>query len=127
MDEVVLARHDESETAAAGVVGGDAGLTQRGRRQARRLGERLASTAIEVCLVSPARRARETAEIALAGRRVPLVVLGDLDDIRFGAFERRMLAAYRAWLAANPPHEAAPRGEMRAPEPLDASCEAPSS
>jgi broad specificity phosphatase PhoE len=70
--------------------------------------------------------ARETAAIALAGRRVPLEVLIDLHDIGFGSFEGRTLAAYRTWVAANAPGEAAPRGETRAPERLDAWCEAPS-
>jgi broad specificity phosphatase PhoE len=113
MDDVVLARHGESETAAAGVVGGDAGLTERGREQARRLGERLASRPIDVCLVSPARRARETAEIALAGRSVPLEVLAELDDIGFGSFDGGTLVDYRTWVAANAPSEAPPNGESR--------------
>ena len=80
MDDVVLARHGESESAARGVVGGDAGLTQRGRDQARLLGERLASTPIDVCLVSPAHRTRETAELALAGRDVHGLLLRAATD-----------------------------------------------
>jgi|SRR5919197_508667 probable phosphoglycerate mutase len=113
MDEVVLARHGESETAARGVVGGDAALTERGHEQARRLGDRLAAIQIDVCLVSPARRARQTAEIALAGRNMPLEVLADLDDIGFGSFEGGRLEDYRTWVAAHAPTEAPPDGESR--------------
>jgi hypothetical protein len=113
MDDVVLARHRESETTAEGLVGGNAGLTKQGRAQARQLGERMAAIPIDVCLVSRAHRARETAEIALVGRHVPLQVLADLDDIGFGSFEGRPLAGYRAWVAENPPSEAPPGGESR--------------
>jgi len=113
MDEVVLARHGESETSARGVVGGDEPLTARGREQARALGVELASLALDACLASPAVRARETAGLALAGREVPVELVPELGDIRFGAFEGRPLAEYRDWVAAHPPTEAPPGGESR--------------
>lgn len=43
MDEVVLARHGESETSGQGLVGGDAPRTERGCEQARLLSDRLAA------------------------------------------------------------------------------------
>jgi probable phosphoglycerate mutase len=113
MDEAVLARHGETETSARGVVGGDAGLTEAGRAQALSLGELLAPLPLDVCLTSEARRARETAELATAGRGVPCEVLPDLGDIEFGSFTGRPLAAYREWIAAHAPTEAPPGGESR--------------
>ena len=113
MDEVVLARHGESETAAAGIVGGNAPLTQTGRAQARALGERLADMTFDLCVTSPARRARETAELALAGRHVPCELLAELGDIGFGSFTCARLAGYRAWARAHPPTEAPAGGESR--------------
>jgi broad specificity phosphatase PhoE len=113
MDEVVLARHGETETTARGVAGGDAPLTAAGYAQARALGQTLAPLPVDVCFTSPARRARETAELALAGRDVPLELLPELDDIDFGSFTGAPLAAYRAWISTHPPTEAPPGGESR--------------
>jgi alpha-ribazole phosphatase len=113
MDEVVLARHGESETSARGLVGGDAPLTETGRAQARELGLALAPLALEVCLTSRSRRARETAELALAGRDVARELLPDLDDIDFGSFAGQQLEEYRAWIAGHPPTLPPPGGESR--------------
>jgi broad specificity phosphatase PhoE len=113
MDEVVLARHGESETAARGVVGGDAPLTERGRALAATLGAELAQLRFDVCVTSGARRALETAELALAGRRVPHEVLPALGDIDFGGLDGRPLAEYRAWVAGHAPADAPDGGESR--------------
>jgi broad specificity phosphatase PhoE len=113
MDDVVLVRHGESETAAAGVVGGDAGLTDAGRGQAREAGRALAGRPFDACFTSPARRARETAELVLEGRDVPQAVLPELADIGFGAFEGALLQEYRDWIAAHHPASAPPGGESR--------------
>lgn len=114
MDDAVFLRHGESETAAAGVVGGDAGLTEVGRGQARETGRILAGRPFDACLTSPARRARETAVLVLEGRDVPQAVLSDLADIEFGSFSGEPLQEYRAWIAAHDPAEAPPGGESRA-------------
>jgi broad specificity phosphatase PhoE len=114
MDDVVFARHGESETAARGIVGGDAQLTAAGRAQARELGHALASLPIDLCLTSPARRAGETASIALEGRSVRIDVAPELADIGFGMFEGRPLEEYREWVAKHPPDESPPGGESRA-------------
>lgn len=113
MDDVALVRHGESETAAAGLVGGDAGLTDAGREQARAAGRALAGRPFDLCFTSPARRARETADLALEGRGVPQAVLQELADIGFGAFEGAPLQEYRDWIAAHDPAEAPPGGESR--------------
>ena len=58
---------------------------------------------------------RETADIALAGRDVPRLVLPELNDVRFGRFEGGTLADYRAWAGENEPTVEAPGGgESRA-------------
>jgi broad specificity phosphatase PhoE len=90
-------------------------LTAEGRLQAQRLGELLADVSIDLCVTSAFERTQETAAIALAGRDVPRLLLPGLNDIRFGEFEGRQLADYRAWARAHGPSEPAPGGgESRA-------------
>jgi broad specificity phosphatase PhoE len=119
MDEVILARHGESELSVVGIVNGDpavpCALTAAGREQARRLGELLADVELDLCLTSEFERTRDTADLALAGRNVPRVVLAELNDVRFGSFEGGTLAEYREWASGNEPTTAAlGGGESRA-------------
>jgi broad specificity phosphatase PhoE len=118
MEIALLARHGESELSAAGLVSGDPaeprGLTEIGREQARRLGERLAEEPIDLCVMSEFARVRQTADLALAGRDVPRVVVPELNDVRFGEFEGRLFEEYRAWAQERDPREAPPGGESRA-------------
>jgi 2,3-bisphosphoglycerate-dependent phosphoglycerate mutase len=115
---VILARHGESELSAAGVVSGEPseprGLTEIGREQARRLGELLVDEPIELCVTSEFTRVRETADLALAGREIPRLVVPELNDVRFGDFEGRPFAEYRAWAGTRDPTEAPSGGESRA-------------
>jgi broad specificity phosphatase PhoE len=114
MDEVILARHGESELSVVGTVNGDpavaCALTATGEEQARRLGERIAGASIDLCVTSEFERAVRTADIALAGRDVPRLVRPELNDVRFGRFEGGTLADYRAWAAENEPTTEAPGG-----------------
>lgn len=118
VETAILARHGESELSAAGLVSGDPaeprGLTEIGREQARRLGERLAAEPIDLCMTSEFVRVRQTADLALAGREVPRVVVPELNDVRFGEFEGRPFEVYRAWARERDPTEAPPGGESRA-------------
>ena len=119
MDEVILARHGESELSVVGTVNGDpavaCALTPNGEEQARRLGERLADVELDLCVTSEFERARQTADVALAGRDVQRLVLPELNDVRFGRFEGGTLADYRKWAGANEPTVEAPGGgESRA-------------
>lgn len=123
MDDVVFVRHGESETTAAGVVGGDAPLTALGREQAREAGRTFAERPFDLCLASPTRRTRETAVLVLEARDVPQTVLAELADIEFGAFAGKPLREYRAWIAAHDPGEAPPGGESRV-ETLGRFCRA---
>ena len=114
MDEVILARHGESELSVVGTVNGDpavaCALTPEGEQQARRLGEQLAEVEIDLCVTSEFERAERTADLALNGRDIPRLVLPDLNDVRFGGFEGGTLADYRAWAADNEPTTEAPGG-----------------
>ena len=114
MDEVILARHGESELSVVGTVNGDpavaCALTQTGEEQAEHLGQLLARDEIELCVTSEFERARQTADLALAQREIPRLVLPELNDVRFGRFEGGTLADYREWAAANQPTIEAPGG-----------------
>lgn len=114
MERVVLARHGESELSVVGRTNGDpavaVGLTDAGREQARRLGRELADERVDLCVTSEFRRAQETAEFALEGRDVQRLVLAELNDIRFGEYEGRLLTDYRAWAHTHGPEDPAPGG-----------------
>lgn len=118
MEQALLARHAESEFSVRGLTNGDpeieVALTERGREQARLLGEHLAAREIDLCAVSEFQRAQETADLALEGRDVPRLVVPELNDIRFGEYEGRLLADYRAWARTHGPEDVVPGGESRA-------------
>jgi broad specificity phosphatase PhoE len=101
VDLAILVRHAESEPSARSAVASDPArggpLTERGEEQAQALGRRLAPEPIDVCLVTELERTRRTAELALAGRPVPIDVVPELNDPRAGDFEGGPLDAYRAW------------------------------
>ena len=117
MRRLVVARHGESEFSLKQLVNGDPGvacpLTPSGREQARALGAALAAEPIDLCAVTEFERVRETAEIALAGRDVPFIVVRELNDPRYGEFEGRSLDAYRHWVWERGPLEAPEGGEHR--------------
>jgi broad specificity phosphatase PhoE len=114
VERLVLARHAESEFSAVERVNGDpsvsGGLTDRGREEARALGALLAGDEIDLCAVTEFARTRETAELALAGRDVPLIVVPELNEIGIGSFEGGLLAEYRIWARANDPTADCPGG-----------------
>jgi broad specificity phosphatase PhoE len=118
VDRVVLARHGESERSVEGLTNGDprvpCALTATGREEARRLGAAIADDPIDLCATSEFERVLQTADLTLAGRDVPRLVLADLNDIRFGEFEGRLLTEYRAWAHAHGPEDVVPGGDSRA-------------
>lgn len=117
MRRLLAARHGESELSAKALVNGDPGvacpLTELGRVQARALGTALADERIDLCVVTEFERVRETAEIALAGRDIPFLVLPELNDPRYGEFEGGSIVAYREWAWARGPLDAPAGGEHR--------------
>jgi broad specificity phosphatase PhoE len=118
VEQAILARHGESEFSARGVMNGDPGLTGPltgvGVEQARALGKALRETPIGLCVVTEFERTRQTADLALAGREVPRLVLPELNDIHVGEFEGGLLETYRAWARDRSPVEIPAGGESRA-------------
>ena len=116
---MILARHGESEFSVRAAMNGDPSVTNRltpsGVKQARRLGRMLADVPLDLCVTSEFERVRETADVALAGRAVPRLVLRELNDIRVGDFEGGPLARYRRWARTHGPEDVPPGGgESRA-------------
>lgn len=111
----IFARHGESAANVARVVSSDpaigAGLTPRGRTQARRLGAQLANLEIDLAVCTRFARTRETTELALRGRPVPLFIEPDLDEVKSGTFDGAPIRAYWAWRARHSPSERFPHGE----------------
>src|SRR5882762_2852277 len=113
-----LAGHSQTASSAVDSFNGrrEVPLTERGREQARKLGERLASVRFTAVLRSPLGRTRETAELIAPG--VPHIVMEELTEIDYGAWEgltpgearARDPRVYDAWLA-DPAAVAPPGGE----------------
>ncbi len=120
---LLLARHGQSVWNEVRRFQGaaDVGLSEAGRAQARALGRALRAYRLAAAYVSPLRRARETAALALAGAGVPLVPLEALREVSLGEWEgctvdevrRRDGDPYGAWVRA--PLDCPPPGA----EPLD--------
>ncbi len=114
MQTILVARHAESECSAQGIVNGKpnsrCSLTKRGKEEARALGRSLIGRQLDLYVTSAFRRARQTAETALAGRELPWLELAELNDIRVGAFEGGSLDLYTSWAHENAPEEHPPGG-----------------
>jgi broad specificity phosphatase PhoE len=112
IDGVLLARHGETDDNAARRFQGhrDPPLNERGRAQARALGEHLAGEGIRELWSSPLRRAHETATIA--GERLGLTPRVDdrLMEVDVGDWAGRMYTdlqdtdpeLYAAWRSGSP-------------------------
>ena len=115
MQLYVIARHGESVLNFENRISGDpsvtVALTEKGREEARLLGQQVAHVPLELCVHTRFSRTRETAEIALAGRDVPFELEPLLDDINVGELEGRTLEDYRAWKRAHVRSDAFPGGE----------------
>jgi probable phosphoglycerate mutase len=95
----LLARHAHSVLNLEGRVNGDPSvdvpLTEAGREEARLLGAQVAQIDLDLCVCTRFPRTRETAELAIAGRDVPVVVEPLLDDIDIGDLEGFPIERYR--------------------------------
>src|SRR5919106_3754680 len=111
----VIARHAESVLNLEQRVNGDPSrrvdLTEGGQEEARQLGMQVANIPLHLCVHTRFSRTRETAEIALARRDVPLTVEPLLDDIDVGDFDGAPLEEYRAWKHGHPRDVPFPGGE----------------
>jgi probable phosphoglycerate mutase len=113
VEQLILARHGESDYNARGLVNGDPDrrcqLTPTGRLQAQRLGTLLQDESIDLCATSTFERTKETAAIALARQRaVPRLVVPELNDHPAGHFEGLGMAAYLEWAHASASRERIP-------------------
>ena len=122
MSRCFLVRHGATEWNARGRIQGqsDPSLNEAGKRQARRLGMRLASVSFAEARCSDLRRCSETAAGILLGRNdVRLQEMPELREKNFGAWEgltfrqveARYPDLYRNWLKAGDPSFAPPGGE----------------
>jgi broad specificity phosphatase PhoE len=111
----IFARHAESAANTAHLVSSDpahlVGLTRHGRQQAQLLGEQLAHLQIDEAVCSRFLRTRQTIELALANRRIPLRVDADLDEVDAGTFDGAPITAYWAWKEQHRRSDRFPGGE----------------
>ena len=117
MERAILVRHGESELSARGLATGRVDvhcpLSERGVAQARALSDELTGEEIDLCITSELERTRQTAELALAGRDVPRLVLPELNDPLYGRYEGGPLSEYLAWALANDSAAEPPGGGER--------------
>ena len=66
---------------------GDSPLTEKGLADARRLADALADVPLGKAFCSPAPRARRTCDLALAGRRIPIIEDDRIQEMALGRFE----------------------------------------
>ena len=115
MELYVLTRHGESTLNSENRINGDpavpAALTEKGREEARLLGQQVAHVRLDVCICTRFTRTRETAEIALEGRDVPIEIAPLLDDIDVGDLEGLSIEDYRAWKREHTRRDPFPGGE----------------
>ena len=115
MELYVLARHGESTLNSENRINGDpavpVALTEKGREEARLLGQEIAHVGLDLCICTRFSRTRETAEIALGGRQVPIEVEPLFDDIDVGDLEGLPLEDYRAWKRDHTRSDPFPGGE----------------
>jgi len=111
----VFARHAESAANVAQVLSSNpshpTALTSRGRAQARKLGAQIANLEIDLAFCTRLLRTRQTAELALRDRGIPLLVEPGLDEVRAGVFDGAPIRAYWAWKGRHTPSERFPDGE----------------
>ena len=111
----VFARHAESSANVQHVVSSDpagsVGLTARGRPQARQLGAEAANLDIDLAFCTDLLRTQRTLEIALRGRRVPVVIDPGFDEIRAGDLDGQPIGDYWSWKKRHARSERLPHAE----------------
>jgi broad specificity phosphatase PhoE len=112
---LVFARHAESVANVAHVISSDpahpAALTRRGRGQARKLGAQLANLKIDIAFCTRFLRTRQTIDLALHRRAIPVLVEPGLDEVQAGVFDGAPIQSYWAWKERHAPSERFPHGE----------------
>lgn len=87
--KLYLSRHGETDINALDRVCGltEAMLTEKGRCQAKALGERVKEKNIDIIISSPMKRARETAQIAASVCGAPVITDNRLIEQNYGIYE----------------------------------------
>ena len=115
MQLFILTRHGESTLNLEQRINGDpsvpVALTEKGRDEARLLGDQIKHLPVDLCVHTRFARTHETAEIALEGRDVPFQAEPLLDDIDVGDLEGVPLQEYRAWKREHVRSDDFPGGE----------------
>jgi probable phosphoglycerate mutase len=113
MERLLLVRHAHALSNASDTVSclppGE-GLSERGVEEALALREALAGEQIDLGVASELVRTRQTLELALGARDVPVLVEPEWNEIHFGSFEAGPLAAYREWAWTQPADAVCPGG-----------------
>lgn len=114
----VFARHAESTANAAHVLSSDpsrpVALTARGRVQARALGAQLANVPVELAVGTRLLRTRQTIDIALYGRHIPVLIEPGFDELQAGDLDGAPIEAYWSWKHLHAPDSRLPHGETPA-------------
>jgi len=112
---LIVVRHGESTLNIERRVNGDPSvdvvLTERGSEEARQLGLQVANVPLALCVHTRFERTRETADIALSDREVPLRAEPLFDDIDVGDLEGKTIEDYRAWKREHERRDPFPGGE----------------
>lgn len=112
--KILLLRHGESEANVGGYINDDparpVALTERGRAQARAAAQVLANRAFSHAYASELLRARQTAEIVLAGRELVLDIDTRLNERRSG-MDGLPVEAFNDFVRADPVRARPPLGE----------------
>ena len=116
-----LIRHGETDWNKEKRIQGnvDIELNEFGRHLARETAKGLRDISFDVCYTSPLWRARETAEIILDGRDVPIVECDKISEMSFGEYEGGCCSKtgwnlpedFRKFFFDTAGYEAPPRGE----------------
>ena len=87
--KLYIVRHGETDWNKARRVQGfsDIPLNEYGRHLARETAEGMKDIPFDLAYTSPLVRARETAEIILAGREIPLIESNGIKEMGFGEYE----------------------------------------
>jgi broad specificity phosphatase PhoE len=117
MERSFLVRHGESVFSAQALATGKVDvlcpLTERGEEQALALADEISDEEIDLCVTSELERARQTADLALAHRDIPRIVLPELNDALYGRYEGGPLDAYLSWAHSNDSAAEPPGGGER--------------
>src|SRR5262249_29086765 len=113
-----FARHGGSDYSVRNLLNGDAaatvGLTETGAAPAAPPAQGVRAEPLALCITSQLERTRLTADLALADRDVPRLVLGELNDPQYGPYEGKTIEEYRGWASGAPSSAVpGPGGESR--------------